>query len=367
MKTLLLLGFFLLSALFANESFDEDTNQTQEFRSAPKVLYLSTTKIPQRILKGEIFAYTIKTLPTLENFNDITYKQENGVGLNSLHAVPYRKKSDRYFYDTFYFLVTQSQARLPDFTATIHTEGGNAYPDATLYGQELNIVTLNPKNDFAGIIADSFEIVEYKTTSYDDTHNIVVFVAKANNCAISALHLNNVVKQGIESISKSHFESKITYFAIVEKGLENLSFSYFNLKNNNYSLLSIPIIVEDDSVATQSDLTPKDYSKDTLKVSIAVAVALIGAVFFVWRRKYIYIVVVLLPLGYAATIVVPAKDVCIQANAPIYLLPMEHATVFETTATQIELQKEGSVERFTKVKLQNDKIGWVKNEDICAY
>jgi uncharacterized membrane protein len=365
-RFLFLVGFFLLSTLFANETFDDTTEVSQSVHM-PKVLYLSHTKTPSRILKGEIFAYTIKTLPTLQYFKDITYEQINGNGLNLLHSKPYRKKNDAYFYDTFYFLVTEHEAKIPDFVATIHTDDASVYPSATLKGEKLNIVTLNPRKDFANIIADTFELVEYKTTSYDDKHNIIVFVAKATNCAISALELNGVYKQGVESISKSYFESKITYFVIVPKELENLNFSYFNLKTNNYALLNIPIIVDDDSVATQTDLKPKDFSKDMAKVSIALVIALIAAMLALWRKKYIYLIFLVVPLSYAAIIVAPAKDVCIKSGSAIYLLPMKNGTIFEITDTQIELQKEGNVDEFTKVKLRNEKIGWVKNEDICSY
>jgi len=29
------------------------------------------------------------------------------------------------------------------------------------------------------------------------------------------------------------------------------------------------------------------------------------------------------------------------------------------------MPNEGKVENFTKIKLKNDRIGWVKNEDLC--
>lgn len=366
MKYLFLVVFFLLSTLFANEPIKEESELFYEVQM-PKVLYLSNTKIPSRILKGEIFAYTIKTLTTLKNFNDITYNQINSKGLKLLNSKPYRKKNDKYYYDTFYFLVTQSEARIPDFIATINTNNTNQYPTETLHGNNLNIVTLNPRKDFANIIADSFEIVEYKTTSYDDKNNIIIFVAKASNCAISELKFSGDYKQGIESINKSHFDSKITYFLIVPKELENFNFSYFNLKSNNYNLLNIPIIVEDDSVATQTDLKPKDFSKDMIKVSIALMVALVAAILVWWRRKYIYLIFLVIPLGYSAMILIPAKDICIKAGSAIYLLPMKNGTIFEITDIEIKLREEGSVEHFTKVKLKNDKIGWVKDEDICSY
>jgi hypothetical protein len=63
----------------------------------------------------------------------------------------------------------------------------------------------------------------------------------------------------------------------------------------------------------------------------------------------------------------PAKEVCIKQGAQLQLLPVDNGTIFETTSSQYTLTKEGTAKGYTKVKLTNDKIGWVKNEDICSY
>ena len=76
---------------------------------------------------------------------------------------------------------------------------------------------------------------------------------------------------------------------------------------------------------------------------------------------------IIIPLAYTLYLSIPEQEVCIKAGSNIYLLPVENGTIFETTPRKYHLPKEGSVTNFTKVKLQNDKIGWVKNEDTCSY
>jgi len=350
-----------------NISDTNDTNQSAEAIYMPKVLYLNYKSIPKRVLKGEIFSITIKALSTVQNTTDITYEFFNYYGLESLGTIPYRDSDDKYYYDTFYFLTTQSNAKLPDITATLRTYDEKPHKTTTIKGSPLNVITLNPKKDFSNIIANSFELAEYKTTSYDNKHNIIVFVANAKNCDIKALHFNNVFKQGIESLSEDYFESKITYYIVINKEIENFAFSYFNLKKNKYTIINIPIIVNDDSVTTQSDLKPKDQSRERLKMYIAAGVAFVGLIFIFWRKKYIYLVFILIPLAYIAYIGMPSEKLCIKTGSKIHLLPVYNGTIFETTQKTIYLQKEGSVKNFVKVKLQNDKIGWVKNEDICSY
>ncbi len=377
MIRLLFLGLLFLTTLSSNETTNviedivsshniNESNETINQNNLQKVLYLSIQEAPKRVIKGEIFSVTLKTLSTVNNFTNITYKLTNHKGLKALNSVPYRDKDSKYFHDTFYFLVISSTASLPEFTATLHDKEKTIYKKTTLKTNKLDVVTLNPKNNFANIVADSFKLLNYKTSTYDNKHNIVIFSAIATNCDITSFKLQNVFKQGVESMTKSYFDSKILYYAIIDKKLEHFSFSFFNLKSNGFSLITIPIIVTEDSVTTQTDLKPKDQSREILKMQIAGAFALLASIFILFRKKYIYLVFVIIPLAYVAYLAIPSKEVCIKIGSEIYILPVQNGTVFEITNSEYRLQKEGNVNKFIKVKLHNEKIGWVKNEDICS-
>ncbi|MDQ7044487.1 MAG: hypothetical protein Q9M32_01040 [Sulfurimonas sp.] len=348
MKKLLLLFLLFISSLYAN-----------------KVLYLSYVNVPDRIIKGEVFSITIKTIATVPNFDGISYTFKNRRGLRVLNVVPYRQKKGRVFLETFKFIATRNAARLPDITASI--DARRAYETTTLSGKKLNVIALNPKKDYSNIIADSLELQDYKTTSFDTKHNIIVFTALAQNSNLQTIKFQNVFKQGVESINKKSFiKPKVTYFIVVNKDLEKFSFTYFNLQTNRFTKLTIPIILDDDSVTTQTDLKPKDQSKERLKMNIAAGVALSILFFALWRRKFIYIVLIFFPLVYVIYFAMPSEDICIKQGSSIHLLPVHNGTIFETTSEVYTLSKEGSVKDFTKVKLKNKKIGWVKNEDLCA-
>jgi len=332
---------------------------------ADKVIYFNYIDVPKRVVKGEIFPITLKTLTTVDDFDDINYSFSNYNGLEILSNYPEREKNGKYFYDTFYFLSTKSIARLPDVKASLVAY--EDYNSTKIVGQKLNIISLNPPKNFSNIIAKDFELIDYKTTSYDNLHNIIILVASAKMANIKAMHFNNIYKQGIESVIDSYEDSKITYYLVINKQIENFAFSYFNLNKNKFITLNLPIIVDDDSVTTQTDLKPKDQSKERLKMTIAAVISFVAFIFIIIRRKYIYLIFILIPLAYIIYLSIPEKEICIKEGSNIYLLPVENGTVFETTTTQTLLLKEGSVSRFIKIKLQNNKIGWVKNEDICSY
>ena len=332
---------------------------------ANKVIYVSYDEIPTRVIQGEIFTVTLKTLSTIQNYDDIIYEFSNARGLKILDEVPIREQKGKFLYDTFHLLSTASSAKLPDVNAS-HI-ASKEYNSTFIQGEKLNVIKLNPKKNFSNIIADNLVLNEYKTTNYDNRHNIIIFVLSGENTNIDALHFKNVYKQGKESSTNSYLASKITYFIVVNKQLEHFSFSYFNLLTNRFEIIDIPIIVDDDSVTTQSDLKPRDQSHDRQKMYVAAAIAILGFILIVLRRRAIYLVLIFLPLGYILYLSSPEEMICIKKGAAIHLLPVDNGTIFETTQTKISLPKEGKTNRYVKIKLNNNKIGWVKNEDTCSY
>jgi len=333
--------------------------------SANKVIYLNYEKVPNRVIKGEVFPITIKALSTLRESENIHYNFIKGYGVKLLNRTPHREKNGKYFYDTFHFLSTNTNARLPEIEAYIADFPEE--PRTSLPSKALNVIELNPPKNFCNIVAKKFELVDYKTTSYDKEHNIIIFVATALNTNIRALRFNDVFKQGAESVIESIDAPRVTYFVVIDKTIENFTFTYFNTDKNKFSLVNIPIIVLDDSVVTQSDLKPKDQSHETIKIIAAGTLAILLFLYSLARRRYLYLLFLIAPLAYIAYIIFPDKIVCIREGAKIQLLPVSNGTIFETTKQVLHLQKEGSSVNFTKVKLQNEKIGWVKNEDLCSY
>ena len=331
-----------------------------------KVLYLSYVNLPERVFKGSIFSLSVKLLSTEDHFEDIAYAFRHGHGYKLLNPLPERRNEGRYYYDTFYFLVTGSSLQTPELTASLRFSDFHETSPTTLPGKKIEVVTLNPPRDFAHLIAESFQITDYKTTRYNRGSNIAVFSAKAVRSDIESLKLDGIEKQGVESVSPSHKEATITYYAVIPKKYEHLIFSYFNLKSERFEEVLIPIIVEDDSVSTQSDLKPTEHKHEKIKIAVAAAVAGISFLLFIFRRKVIYFIFVIIPAIYIAYAAVPIQYACIKAESPIYLLPMENGTTFEITAKRTSLEVQGEIEGFTKVKLENNKIGWVKNEDLCV-
>ncbi len=376
MKKLILILSSLLGLLWAEPSVltqqeTQTSNATEQnaidtlFSNATKnsgEVVLEHSNTPSHLYMGEIFPLTLKLTPTDIASGNIEYTLQGEEGIRIFSQTPVRSVKGDAVYDTFYFLVQADTIRLPDITATTTSTGALSN---VLAGLSLNASPLNPPSTYANVLADSFKVIDYKTTAYNQESNIVVFTVKATRCNIATFSLVNAIKQGFESKIPNVAESTMTYYAIIPNNEQALDFTIFNLQKNRYESISIPIVVDDDAVSTQSDLSPTDARHTELKVGAAAIFGVICIALFYWRRSKWYLYASVLPLFYVIFALLPNSSVCVKKSAPIYLLPIKHGTIFETT-TEEKLEVENTVGEFTKVHLKNNKIGWVHARDLCS-
>lgn len=339
-----------VNALFTNATQSSD-------------LKLEHANIPSRLYIGEIFPLTIKLTPVDTASGNIEYSLQNEEGIRVFSQTPKRIVKADGVYDTFYFLVQSASVRLPDITATVSSNGSDSNP---ITGTSLTASTLTPPATFANVLADSFKIIDYKTTAYNQESNIVVFTAIARRCNIGTFSLPNAIKQGFESKTPNVEESRITYYTIIPNTQQSLDFTIFNLAKNRYESLSIPITVDDDTVSTQGDLSPTDARHTELKVGGAAILAVILIAMYYWRRKQWYLVASILPFFFVVFTLLPNSSVCVKKGAPLQILPIKHGTIFEVTMEEANIEAESKVGDFTKIRLDNNKVGWVNKRDICS-
>ena len=159
----------------------------------------------------------------------------------------------------------------------------------------------------------------------------------------------------------------MTYYAIIPNSEQTLDFTIFNLNKNRYESISIPIVVDDDAVSTQSDLSPTDARHTELKVGAAAIFGVIFISLFYWKRTKWYLVC-LGPSSFLCCVCTSyqIQAVCVKKSAPIYLLPIKHGTIFETTENEENVEVENTVGEFRKIRLNNQNVGWVHERDLCS-
>lgn len=342
---------------------ENSTNVDALFANVSSPLTLEFGTLPDHVYIGEILPVTVKLTPTDIASGNIEYTLQNERGLRIFSETPRRNIKDDGVYDTFYFLVQSSDVRLPDVTATITATGAST---EALTGSTLSAMALNPPSTFANVLADQFKIINYKTTPYNQESNVVIFTVKASRCNIANFSLSNAIKQGFESKLPNVGESQMTYYAIIPNSEEALTFSIFNLQKQRYESLSIPIIVDDDTVSTQSDLSPTDSRHTGLKVGASAVAGILLITLSYWRRQRWYLYLSVLPMFYVVYTLLPNQNICVKKDAPIYLLPMNHGTIFEMTLKEEHLEAEKEVGDFIKIHLGENNVGWVNKRDLCS-
>lgn len=325
-------------------------------------LSLQFSDLPSHPYVGEIIPVTVKLTPVDIASGNIEYTLANEQGIRIFSETPRRSVKEDGVYDTFYFLVQSSSIRYPDITATLTSTGSNT---EALVGSEQSAATLNPPSGFANVLADKFEVINYKTTPYNNESNVVIFTVKASRCNIGDFSVPNAIKQGFESKLSNVGESQMTYYAIIPNSEQSLNFSFFNLKKQRYETITIPIVVDDDTVSTQSDLSPTDSRHTELKIALSTVVVAVLFLLFYWRRNKWYLYVSSLPMFYIIYALLPNPTVCVKKDAPIYLLPINNGTIFEMTLQEEHLEAENEVGDFIKIHL-DDKVGWVNKRDLCS-
>jgi hypothetical protein len=351
LKSLLLLFSLLFAVLLAPATL----------QAKQKVIYLSySDDLPERVFNGEFFPVTIKTLSTIGQHHNLKYSFKGGRGARLQNKVPDREDKGTYVLDTFYFLATSSTIVLPEITASIGSER------SSLGGESIEGVSLNPDSKFANILADSFQITAVDAKKYDNKHNILTFDAKAEHCNINAFKLHGVEDQGFESVNDGIETASMTYYAVLPKKYEKLEFTYFDLEKERYMKVHIPIEVIDDSVSTQSDLKPTENKNYIIKMAIAAVIIVIALVLLLVYRKWWIALFIIVPGAYIALQAAPAENICVNADAPVYLLPIENATVFDIVSSQGNFEVKHSVKGYKQITY-NKKIGWISEDDICPH
>ncbi|MDH5464309.1 MAG: hypothetical protein OEW60_01695 [Thiovulaceae bacterium] len=329
-------------------------------------LYVTYESFPTKLYKNQIFTVSTKVVNANQEISRLVRELGAFDGIKVLQNYPDSNKSAYTTYDTYYFQAIEKRIKTPDLFYMLKRPIEQAVAPIKLSGKYLSTLALNNDDDFCQILAHDFSVKSYKTTTYDQLNNILVFTAEASYANIEDFNLTRAVQQGFESFKYMLPQSRMTYYAVIPKHLRKLEFNYFNIPARRYQRVSIPVEVYDDKVSTQMDLAPTQYTHTFAKIIIASSVALAGVILFlITRKKRFFFIIAFAPIAYIIWVYFPKQVLCIKPDANVYLLPMENGTIFNKSSHSQKLTKLGKVGSYNKVQLQNNNIGWIKDEDLC--
>jgi hypothetical protein len=310
--------------------------------------------VPKKVYKRQVFP--ISFLGTIKPEDGISF---GFVGKSPIlrHAVVINNGNKTFY--TFYFKTTESIFEIPYVIVNI---GGK---EIELDGISIPVEPLPKKANFCGVIAAGLKIKSYQASIYDEKTNLIAISIEAHDANLEDIYVPDALKDGIEKLKRTGSKIEGNYYIVLPSTQKKLTFSYFDTIKNSFINKSVPISIDDGSVAAQTDLNPKDDSFELLKKYTLTGIVILFLLLFIWKRDVFYLIVAVIASFVLLTFFTPLSKICVRAGSPIYIIPTYNSTISGYIDHQIkttELFKRGE---YHKIEYRRGVIGWVKDEDIC--
>jgi len=329
----------------------------------PKSVYLNMMDFPTRTLyQREIVhaTYRLLVLANLQSLKTDFLGGDGSVGVLNPNS-PWKKEADGSFSNTFYFKIQAQSFTIPKIRVSAEVNG---YTDSDeSEGRSGKAIVLDRNALFSKVIAKELRITDYKITSYDNENNLAVFRIEAENSNLEDFSLPYYKKQGVESSSFSPQLSSMIYYVILPKSEESIEFDYFASSDYQYRRLSLPNIAVDEKVSTQSDIKPKNnlriFELSLLGMGILLFVGL-----YLYRRHILFLLIAFALLGYGIYSLSAKDEGYLKPEAEVRILPTYNSTVILRPESRLKIEILSEHNGYFKIISEDEKIGWVRKEEV---
>jgi len=314
--------------------------------------------VPKKVYENQLFPVTIIGIG--ENTQETpTFTFESNNGAKALFSEPLIIRNGNDSFYTFYFQAKKDDVRIPP--VVINTSS----TQIELPSQTIFIRQLKKREDFCQVLAADLKIKNSQVSNYDEKNHIVTLSIEAYEANLEDMALANVVESGIESLKRKFAKVSAEFYVVVPVETKLLKFTYFNTIKKQYVFKEIPVIVEDATVSTQSDLNPKEDSFEKLKKYSLMTLSGFFILMFLFKRDFFYLVFAVISVITLLTLYIPHKKICVSQGAPLYILPTATSTISTKIDAKLDTMLLGEREGYKKVEYKEGIIGWIKNEDLC--
>jgi len=244
----------------------------------------------------------------------------------------------------FYIKLTKDNQLLDEETIKVDSQLRHLYP---------------PKN-FCHVLANNLVVKDTILSVYDNNYNIIYFTILANNGNAEDFSLG-YEDEKLYLISEMNNTAIYSYSAIVPKNKRRFNFLYFNLTNESYKDINFIAQLKDERVSTQTDIKPLDTSHLILRDIVGGALIILFLIIYVYRRRIIYLIFVLLITGYVLYINIPKADITLKEGTVVRLLPFKNSTTLFVASYPMKVKVLKEKDGWKKIDFKN-QIGWVKDE-----
>ena len=333
---------------------------------AAKNLYLSYLEVPKKVYKNQRFKVKVKALITTTNFNFISSSFSNAKNVNILNPDnEWTSVSKNIYENVFYFKTQKEQFKLPNITVNLEIDG-KVLESRTLASVEIDYSNIAGKDKrFSNIIAEELILKAYKTKQYNNKESLTIIDIDAIGSNLENFNLTGIKEQGTSSLKDDFPNQNLIYYFVMPVHKKKVLFKYYNTKTKSFVNITIPLILQNELVSTQTDLNPNDSSFEKYK-KLAIIVLLIISIFlYVWKRKRSYLFLAIVMLIIAILYLMPYQRGYVQKDSYIYILPTKNSTIFFKLDKKERVDVLNKKKGFIKVMGINNKfIGWIKEDNF---
>lgn len=332
---------------------------------AAKNLYLSYKSVPKNVYKNQRFEIVVKALVTTEYFDQIktSFSGGNIQPLNKQSS--WKKISDNVYENSFYYKASSPKFQIPNLNVSL--EKNAQVIDKSI----LNAININysdiAKGDirFSGVIAKDLKLKAYKTKQYNNKESLTIIDIDAIGSNLENFKLNGISEQGVTKLNDNYSTQNIIYYFVMPVHKKKVVFNYYNTSTKSLQSVTIPLILQNELVSTQTDLNPNDSSFEKYK-KIAVAIFfIIFLIIYILKRNKIYLVITIILFIITSIYLMPNQKGIVKKDSFIYILPTKNSTIFFKLDEKQKVEVLSKKRDFIKIMgIDNKFIGWVKEENF---
>ncbi len=342
----------LCLSLFAQE---ENVTNSQE-----QTFFVNLIEKPDFVYKGQVFSIKLKAMSA--NGGDLKYALSGGAGVNLLNSdSKFKGDANNSYILSLYFKSTGGKITLPEIEISQNDQ------KLFLESQSIDIEEPSSSPYSCGVIASKLKVNSARIDSYNSANNIVLLDIVAQNANLTDFRFPNSAQQGVTQVKQSYPESQLFYFVTIPNTQNVIEFQYLNSSTKKLETVSVPLDLQKVKglVSTQSDLQPKGKDK-AIYVFIVVIIlsAILYAIYYFKQDKIFLVLIGITLLIGGAVLFWPNKVAIVKKDCVAYLLPTESSTPFYKTSADIEVELLKQTDGFSKIELDNGRIGWVKDECV---
>lgn len=313
--------------------------------------------VPKKVYEKQVFpiSFLVATSPTKQQTISFNFKSDKQPLLKKPVIINNGSKT---FY-TFYFKTTEKLFFIPEVIVTFNNK------EIGLSEIKIPVKKIPSNKNFSGVIASGLKIKNHQVSVYDEKTNLIAISFEAHDANLEDIYIPSALKDGTENAKRDGSKMTIHYYIVLPSEQKELNFSYFDTIKEDFVNKSISIMMQDGSVAAQTDLNPKDDNFEKLKKYTLIILSVLFILLFLWKRDFFYLVLAVISAAILLTFYTALTTVCIKEGSPLYIVPTSNSTTSIHIDRRYKTIKLAERNEFVKIEYKNGTVGWIKNEDIC--